>query len=188
MSMQLALLPSKPFALYPHQSVVLDQLRQAFAMGHRAVCLQAATGFGKTHTAAEIMRGASRRGPVLFMAHLDPVYDAEIGSTVRHEPPPAHEGGLVLGTRARRTHLALPPSAFRTIGPQTEALRPTWAHASLTVYPVGAFSRRVIRRIPWSTECASVNRQVRGSSPANRCHSFGGGFHRGSLELVGGER
>lgn len=73
--MQFQLTPSKAFSLYPHQTVVIGQLRQVYAEGHRAALLQAATGFGKTRVAAEIMRSAAVRAPVLFLAHLDALLD-----------------------------------------------------------------------------------------------------------------
>ena len=58
--------------LYPHQIDLVARVDEAFASGARAVCLQGATGIGKTHTVAEVLSrsvGAGRRA--LFIAHLD---------------------------------------------------------------------------------------------------------------------
>ena len=64
-------------SLRPHQAQALDDLRSAFANGKRAPVLVMATGGGKTHTAAEIIRSAVARGRrVWFMAHLREILDA----------------------------------------------------------------------------------------------------------------
>lgn len=63
--------------LRPHQVRALDDLRSAFANGKRAPVLVMATGGGKTHTAAEIIRSAVARGRrVWFLAHLREILDA----------------------------------------------------------------------------------------------------------------
>lgn len=57
--------------LRPRQQQALADLRQAYASGARAPILVAATGFGKTHVAAEIVRQAVAKGRrVWFLAHL----------------------------------------------------------------------------------------------------------------------
>lgn len=64
-------------SLRPHQRVALDNLRAAYRAGHRAPVLVMATGGGKTHTAAEIIRSAIARGNrVWFLAHLREILDA----------------------------------------------------------------------------------------------------------------
>lgn len=53
--------------LRPHQSKAIDMLRQSLARGNKRVVLQAATGFGKTLTAAKIIESALAKGKrVLF--------------------------------------------------------------------------------------------------------------------------
>lgn len=58
-------------SLRPHQVQALADLRAAYAAGRRAPVLVMATGGGKTHTSAEIIRSAVDKGKrVWFMAHL----------------------------------------------------------------------------------------------------------------------
>lgn len=57
--------------LRPRQVKAINDVRKAYADGFRAPCLIAPTGFGKTHTATEIIRSAIQRGKrVWFLAHL----------------------------------------------------------------------------------------------------------------------
>ncbi len=59
-------------SLRPFQVELVARVRAAYASGARSVLLQAPTGSGKTHTAAEIIRLATERGRrVVFAAHLD---------------------------------------------------------------------------------------------------------------------
>lgn len=62
--------------LRPRQLQALDDLRRAYAEGARAPILVAPTGFGKTSTAAEIVRQAVSKGrKVWFLAHLREILD-----------------------------------------------------------------------------------------------------------------
>ena len=62
--------------LRPRQLQALTDLRQAYASGARAPVLVAPTGFGKTATAAEIVRQAVAKGRrVWFLAHLREILD-----------------------------------------------------------------------------------------------------------------
>ena len=62
--------------LRPRQSQAVADLRQAYAAGYRAPILVAATGFGKTATATEIVRLCISRGRrVWFLAHLREILD-----------------------------------------------------------------------------------------------------------------
>ncbi len=62
--------------LRPRQLQALDDLRRAYAEGARAPILVAPTGFGKTATAAEIVRQAVAKGrSVWFLAHLREILD-----------------------------------------------------------------------------------------------------------------
>ena len=62
--------------LRPRQHQALADLRQAYASGSRAPILVAATGFGKTATATEIVRQAVAKGrSVWFLAHLREILD-----------------------------------------------------------------------------------------------------------------
>ena len=58
-------------SLRPRQQKALEDVRAAYRSGRRSPILCAATGFGKTHTSAEIIRSALERGrTVWFLAHL----------------------------------------------------------------------------------------------------------------------
>ena len=62
--------------LRPRQVQAVADLRQAYGAGHRAPILVAATGFGKTATATEIVRLCMERGrSVWFLAHLREILD-----------------------------------------------------------------------------------------------------------------
>ena len=62
--------------LRPRQLKALDDLRDAYANGARAPILVAPTGFGKTATAAEVVRLAIAKGrTVWFLAHLREILD-----------------------------------------------------------------------------------------------------------------
>ena len=62
--------------LRPRQRKAVDDLRLAYASGARAPILVAPTGFGKTATAAEIVRMTTSRGRrVWFLAHLKEILD-----------------------------------------------------------------------------------------------------------------
>lgn len=65
-----------PFELRPRQLQALDGVRAAYREGKRAPIMVAPTGFGKTATAAVIIRRAMERGRrVWFMAHLREILD-----------------------------------------------------------------------------------------------------------------
>lgn len=64
-------------SLRPHQVKALADLRAAYGAGKRAPVLVMATGGGKTHTSAEIIRSAVAKGKrVWFMAHLREILNA----------------------------------------------------------------------------------------------------------------
>jgi len=57
--------------LRPRQQQAIEDIRAAYRSGRKAPILCAATGFGKTHTSAQIIRSALDRGrTVWFLAHL----------------------------------------------------------------------------------------------------------------------
>lgn len=59
---------------YQHRAI--DDVRGAYRQGARSVCLQMATGSGKTHTAAQIIRSSvALENRVVFAAHLDTLID-----------------------------------------------------------------------------------------------------------------
>ena len=69
--------------LRPRQSQAVADLRQAYASGSRAPILVAPTGFGKTATAAEIVRLCISRGrSVWFLAHLREILDDTSGRLI----------------------------------------------------------------------------------------------------------
>lgn len=62
--------------LRPRQRQAVDDLRQAYRSGARAPILVAPTGFGKTATAAEIVRmSIAKNRSVWFLAHLKEILD-----------------------------------------------------------------------------------------------------------------
>lgn len=64
-------------SLRPRQVEAIENLRQMYRAGYKAPILVAPTGFGKTHTSAEIIRSAVSRGHrVWFLAHLREILQA----------------------------------------------------------------------------------------------------------------
>jgi len=62
--------------LRPRQVQAINDIRAAYRSGRKAPILGAATGFGKTHTSAQIIRSALDRGrTVWFLAHLREILD-----------------------------------------------------------------------------------------------------------------
>jgi superfamily II DNA or RNA helicase len=69
-----------PTTLRPRQNQALADLRASYAAGRRAPILVAPTGFGKTATAAEIVRQSVAKGRrVWFVAHLKEILDDTAG-------------------------------------------------------------------------------------------------------------
>ena len=67
-------------SLRPRQIKAVDDVTAAYRAGFKAPILIAPTGFGKTHTSADIIRRALARGRrVWFLAHLDEI----LGATAR---------------------------------------------------------------------------------------------------------
>jgi len=70
--------------LRPRQIKAVNDLRAAYQSGARAPILVAPTGFGKTATAAEIVRSSTARGrSVWFLAHLKEILD-DTSARLRH--------------------------------------------------------------------------------------------------------
>lgn len=66
--------------LRPRQVKAISDITAAFQAGFKAPILVAPTGFGKTHTSAEIIRRAIGKGKrVWFLAHLKEILDATAG-------------------------------------------------------------------------------------------------------------
>jgi len=62
--------------LRDYQSKSIENIRKAFAEGHRKICFQLPTGGGKTILAAFMMKNAVERGlKVLFLVHLKELVD-----------------------------------------------------------------------------------------------------------------
>lgn len=63
-------------SLRPRQQKALDDIRAAYRQGRNSPILCAATGFGKTHTSAEIIRSALEKGRTIwFLAHLKEILE-----------------------------------------------------------------------------------------------------------------
>lgn len=66
--------------LRPRQIQAIADVTNAYRTGHKAPIMVAPTGFGKTHTSAEIIRRAIAKGRrVWFLAHLKEILDATAG-------------------------------------------------------------------------------------------------------------
>jgi len=66
--------------LRPRQVQAIADVTQAYRDGFKAPIMVAPTGFGKTHTSAEIIRRAIAKGrKVWFLAHLKEILDATAG-------------------------------------------------------------------------------------------------------------
>ena len=75
---------SAPRVLRPHQTLAIDGLRNSLAKGNRRVVLQAATGFGKTLTAAKIIESALAKGrKVLFTVPLLSLVDQTVSEFLK---------------------------------------------------------------------------------------------------------
>lgn len=65
----LSTVSAKPKDLRPHQAKAIQMIRNSLAQGNRKVVIEAATGFGKTLTAAKVIEGALAKGNrVIFTA------------------------------------------------------------------------------------------------------------------------
>ena len=66
--------------LRPRQVQAIADVTEAYRQGYKAPIMVAPTGFGKTHTSAEIIRRAMSKGRrIWFMAHLKEILDATAG-------------------------------------------------------------------------------------------------------------
>lgn len=75
---------SAPRDLRDHQAKAIDMLRQSLAQGNRRIVLQAATGFGKTLTAAKIIERACAKGKkVLFTVPRLSLVDQTVAEFMR---------------------------------------------------------------------------------------------------------
>lgn len=74
-------LASQPKILRPHQVEAIALLRQSLARGNRRVVIQGPTGFGKTLTAAKIIKGALAKGnKVIFTAPAISLIDQTVAA------------------------------------------------------------------------------------------------------------
>jgi len=108
-------LPGSPRPLRPHQERAIEALGRSIASGHRRPMLQAPTGFGKTLTAAHIIRRARDKGnrviltvPALPLVdqtvealeaegiHCVGVVQANHPRTDREQPVPKPDAAIVL--------------------------------------------------------------------------------------------
>lgn len=103
-------------SLRPRQLKAIDDLRAAYRAGHRAPVLVAATGFGKTHTSAVIIREAVARGRrVWFLAHLREILQA----TATKLASEGIEHGYIMAGRPESdaaVQLAMVQTAARRLG------------------------------------------------------------------------
>jgi len=108
-------------ALRPRQIKAIEDVRAAYAAGKRAPVLVAATGFGKTHTSAEIIRSAVQRGKtVWFLAHLREILD---DTCKRLDSVQIVHGRIMAGT-PRLLHRAVQVVSVQTAARRTDLPRP----------------------------------------------------------------
>lgn len=97
--------------LRPRQVKAIEDVTAAYRAGRRAPILVAPTGFGKTHTSAEIIRRAISKGRrVWFLAHLREILDATAGKlrteNIQH--------GFVMAGRMANRHLPVQVVSVQT--------------------------------------------------------------------------
>jgi DNA repair protein RadD len=111
--------------LRPRQTQAVADLRQAYATGHRAPILVAPTGFGKTATAAEIVRLCISRGrSVWFLAHLREILDDTSGRLIAAG---IHHGHIRAGRSADYSQLV------QVVAVQTAVRRPRLPRPHLVI-------------------------------------------------------
>lgn len=109
-------------SLRPRQQQAIDDLTAAYRSGFRAPVLVAATGFGKTHTSATLIRRSLAKGKrVWFIAHLKEILTA---TSLKLDDEKIPHGWIAAGrdgnhrlhvqvamvqTLVRRLHLYTPP-------------------------------------------------------------------------------
>jgi DNA repair protein RadD len=108
-------------ALRPRQIKAIEDVRAAYAAGKRAPVLVAATGFGKTHTSAEIIRSAVQRGKtVWFLAHLREILD----DTCRRLDGVQILHGRIMAGAPRLLHRPVQVVSVQTAARRTDLPRP----------------------------------------------------------------
>lgn len=111
--------------LRPRQIKAIDDVRAAYRSGYRAPLLCAATGFGKTHTAAEIIKSAVERGnDVWFLAHLREILD----DTARRLELAGIEHGFIMAGMPRN-----PFKPVQVVSVQTAVRRPVVRQPGLII-------------------------------------------------------
>ena len=111
--------------LRPRQAQAVADLRQAYASGFRAPILVAATGFGKTHAATDIVRLCIERGRrVWFLAHLREILDDTSG---RLTAAGIHHGSIRAGMPADYSQMV------QVVAVQTAVKRPTLPRPHLII-------------------------------------------------------
>ena len=108
-------------ALRPRQIKAIEDVRAAYAAGSRAPVLVAATGFGKTHTSAEIIRSAVQRGKtVWFLAHLREILD----DTCKRLASVSIDHGKIMAGCAPRPALSVQVVGVQSAARRTDLPRP----------------------------------------------------------------
>ena len=132
--------------LRPRQVQALADLQQAYATGARAPILVAATGFGKTATAAEIVRRSVAKGrKVWFLAHLREILDDTSG---RLAAAGIHHGQIRAG---RSSDYSLP---VQVVAVQTAVRRPRLPRPDLVIVDechlaVASSYRKTLEAVDW---------------------------------------
>jgi DNA repair protein RadD len=113
--------------LRPYQSAAIEAARGAVVAGHRAICLVAPTGAGKTAIASEIARGALARGSrVLWLAHRVELVEQAATTLLKF--------GLSAGVISASSEQQLSPlDPLQVASIQTLQARQCWPRANLVI-------------------------------------------------------
>ena len=107
--------------LRPYQQRLVDDVREAYRAGHRAVLMQLGTGGGKTHTAAECIRSSVSKGfRVIFAAHLDSL----LTDTSKRLQAAAIEHGIVQAARSQNLSAPVQVASLQTLHRRPECRPP----------------------------------------------------------------
>lgn len=102
--------------LRPRQIKAVDDISAAYRGGFHAPVLVAATGFGKTHTSATIIRRALAKGKrVWFIAHLKEILQATSRALLRERIPHGWIAAGQLGDRRQAVQVAMVQTLVRRL-------------------------------------------------------------------------
>ncbi|OGT55501.1 MAG: hypothetical protein A3E01_09340 [Gammaproteobacteria bacterium RIFCSPHIGHO2_12_FULL_63_22] len=107
--------------LRPYQQTLLDDARQAFRQGHRAVLLQMPTGAGKTVSGSHMIGGSSRRGNVCWWLSHRRELIAQTSKTFAAVGIPH---GIIAGGHSTDPHKLVQIGSVQTVARRLDKLTP----------------------------------------------------------------